>query len=207
MDDNKGIAIAGLTSDARALATFMRVECLNYRFSRGTPMVTGRLVGLVADKHQNRTMMSSKRPYGVGLLVAGVDRDGPHLYETDPSGVYSEYRAFAIGSRSQSGRTYFERNLDAFADAPLETLVAHALRALQGSASDTVLTADNTSLAVIGKDVAFSVWTPDKLEPYVAALQAERAAQPPAAPAEEEPAPAPAAGEPAPPGDEAMEME
>ena len=66
-----GVAVAGLTSDARALATYMRVECLNYRFSHGAPMLTGRLVGQVADKHQKRTMASWKRPYGVGLLIAG----------------------------------------------------------------------------------------------------------------------------------------
>lgn len=36
---------------------------------------------------------SSKRPYGVGLLVAGCDEKGPHLFETCPSGNYFEYYA------------------------------------------------------------------------------------------------------------------
>lgn len=38
---------------------------------------------------------SSKRPYGVGLLVAGYDEKGPHLFETCPSGNYFEYYAMA----------------------------------------------------------------------------------------------------------------
>ncbi len=61
---------------------------------------------------QHKTQKASKRPYGVGLLVAGVDRDGPHLFETCPSGNYYEYYAYSIGARSQSARTYVEDHLD-----------------------------------------------------------------------------------------------
>ena len=40
---------------------------------------------------QKKTNHYGKRPYGVGLLVAGYDQDGPHLFETCPSGNYYEY--------------------------------------------------------------------------------------------------------------------
>ena len=52
------------------------------------------------------------RPYGVGLLVIGYD-SAPHLFETCPSGNFFEFKGQAIGSRSQSSRTYIERNVDA----------------------------------------------------------------------------------------------
>jgi 20S proteasome subunit alpha 6 len=64
-------------------------------------MPVGRLVKQVADKHQVNTQRSWCRPYGVGLLVAGHDAKGPHLYNTCPSGNYYEYKAHAIGARSQ----------------------------------------------------------------------------------------------------------
>lgn len=64
-------------------------------------MPVGRLVRQVADKHQVCTQRSWKRPYGVGLLVGGYDKTGPHLYNTCPSGNYYEYKAMAIGARSQ----------------------------------------------------------------------------------------------------------
>ncbi|KAH9252069.1 hypothetical protein BASA81_010051 [Batrachochytrium salamandrivorans] len=173
-----GIAIAGLTSDARSLATYMRVECLNHRFNHGHPMVTGRLVSQVATKHQKRTMSSSNRPYGVGLLVAGYDRNGPHLFETDPSGLFTEFQAIAIGSRSQSARTYFERHLEAFADASVEDLVTHALRALQGAAAnDTNLSPVNVTLAVVGQNYNFKLWSGAELEPFINATVAERVTQ------------------------------
>lgn len=40
--------------------------------------------------------MYGKRPYGVGLLIVGYDQDGPHLFETSPSGDYYEYVVWII---------------------------------------------------------------------------------------------------------------
>jgi 20S proteasome subunit alpha 5 len=37
------------------------------------------------------------RPYGVALLIAGIDENGPSLYQTDPSGTMIEYQAKGIG--------------------------------------------------------------------------------------------------------------
>ncbi len=71
------------------------------RFVYESAMPVGRLVRQVADKHQVNTQRSWCRPYGVGLLVAGSDAKGPHLYNTCPSGNYYEYKAHAIGARSQ----------------------------------------------------------------------------------------------------------
>lgn len=71
------------------------------RYAHETAMPVGRLVRQVADKSQKCTQYSWKRPYGVGLLVAGVDRTGPHLFNTCPSGNFYEYKAYAIGLRSQ----------------------------------------------------------------------------------------------------------
>lgn len=80
---------------------------------------------------QNVTQQMWTRPYGVGLLVAGVDAAGPHLYQTCPSGQFWAYRAIAIGARSQAAKTYLERKLDEFGGAETDALVQHALFALQ----------------------------------------------------------------------------
>lgn len=64
-------------------------------------MPVTRLVREVADNAQVCTQRSWKRPYGVGLLVAGHDKSGPRLFYCCPSGNYYEYLAHAIGGRSQ----------------------------------------------------------------------------------------------------------
>ena len=88
----------------------MRTESLNHRFIYEAPMQVERLVNDVADKHQRATNSYVRRPFGVGMIVAGADRTGPHLFSTCPSGNFYEYKAFAQGARSQAAKTYFERN-------------------------------------------------------------------------------------------------
>ena len=62
------------------------------------------------------TQEYGRRPYGVGLLVIGQDKQGPHLYEFSPSGNSYEYYAMSIGARSQSAKTYLEKHYESFAD-------------------------------------------------------------------------------------------
>lgn len=83
---------------------------------------------------QNKTQKSNKRPYGVGLLVAGKDKTGVHLYETKPDGNYYEYHAMAVGLRCQSAKTYLEKKFERFADASIEELIEHGVRAIKASA-------------------------------------------------------------------------
>ncbi|KAL1854356.1 hypothetical protein VTK73DRAFT_8792 [Phialemonium thermophilum] len=153
VDEHVGIAIAGLTSDARVLSNFMKQQCLGHRLTYGRDMPLRSLIGLLGEKAQSNTQSYGKRPYGVGLLIAGVDdRGGAHLYEFQPSGLTEEMVAFAIGARSQMARTYLERHIDEFPScADRDELVRHGLRALRESlVQDRELTVDNTSVAVVG---------------------------------------------------------
>jgi 20S proteasome subunit alpha 6 len=108
-------------------------------------------VSSIGDRAQSNTQSYGKRPYGVGLLVAGVDETGPHLFEFQPSGMTQEMIACAIGARSQMARTYLERNLDEFEKCGREELVVHGLKALKESLSqDKELTVENCSVGVVG---------------------------------------------------------
>lgn len=105
----------------------MRGACLNHKFVYGSAMQTERLITQIADKHQRATQSYVRRPYGIGLLVAGYDRTGAHLFQTDPSGNYYEWKAMAIGSRSQSAKTYLERNFEKFTDCKFHAFCLRAL--------------------------------------------------------------------------------
>lgn len=129
----------------------MKQQCLGHRLTYGRAMPIRSLVDMIGEKAQINTQVYGKRPYGVGLLVAGVDERGPHLFEFQPSGMTEEMLAFAIGARSQMARTYLERNIDAFADCSREELVKHGLKALKESlVQDKELTVENTSVGVVG---------------------------------------------------------
>merc|ERR1712216_927043 len=172
IDDHMVIGISGLTADARVLAEYMRNECLNHRYIFDAPMNVGRLVSQIADKSQQKTQNSSKRPYGVGLLVAGCDEKGPHLFETCPSGNFFEYYAMAIGGRSTSAKTYLEKKFPEFKSASVEALIQHACEAMnKTTATDTNLTPKNTAIVVIGNDSKHRELSSEELQKYLDKLE------------------------------------
>ncbi|KAI1912201.1 Proteasome subunit alpha type-6 [Ophidiomyces ophidiicola] len=151
IDSHMGIAIAGLASDARVLSNFMKQQSLSSKMTYGRSIPIERIVNRIGDRAQTNTQHYGKRPYGVGLLIAGVDEAGPHLFEFQPSGMTHEMIACAIGARSQMARTYLEKHLDEFEDCGRDELISHALRALKESLSqDKELTIDNTTIGVTG---------------------------------------------------------
>ncbi|KAG7369068.1 proteasome alpha subunit [Nitzschia inconspicua] len=178
IDDHIGIGIAGLTADARSLAKYMRNECLNHKYVFGAPITPALLMGDLADKHQRTTQTYVRRPFGVGLLVAGIDPQfqTAHLYQTCPSGNMYEFYASAIGARSQSARTYLEKHYESFTEASLDDLIIHALQALVGCVSgDDELTKENGSIAFLGKDQKFTMLEGDALQPYLDRLELKNA--------------------------------
>jgi len=173
IDDHIGIAISGLIADARTLSQWMRNECLNHKYVYESPIESGRLVGELSDKSQVLTQRSDKRPYGVGFLVASYDsKTGPHLFQTQPSGNSFEYKAQAMGARSQSAKTYLEKHFDKFETASLEELIKHALVSLKGT-SQGPLTYRNCSVAYVGRTTPFTMKEDDDMKGYVAGVADE----------------------------------
>nr|XP_054774422.1 proteasome subunit alpha type-1-like [Lytechinus pictus] len=174
IDDHIGISIAGLTSDARMLSKFMRTECLNSRYAYETPLPVSRLVSEIGNKSQINTQRYGRRPYGVGLLVAGYDEMGPHIFQTCPSANYFDCKCMAIGARSQSARTYLEKRLDEFQNSTLEELVKHGLRALRDTLpNESELNTKNCSVAIVGKDEKFTVYEDDDVAKFLAGIETE----------------------------------
>ncbi|XP_065310549.1 proteasome subunit alpha type-1 [Dermacentor albipictus] len=180
IDNHVGVSIAGLTADARLLSKFMRSECLSNRYAHDTPLPISRLVTLLGNKMQVCTQRYDRRPYGVGLLVAGYDDMGAHIYQTCPSANFFDCKAMAIGARSQSARTYLEKHLDEFKSCNLEELVKHGLRALRDCLPNEVeLSTKNVSIAIVGKDQDFTIYDDDRVAPYLASIEGEEDRRPP----------------------------
>jgi len=174
IDKHLGLALAGLSPDARVLSNFMRQQSMASRLLYNRPVPVARVVNAIADKAQVNTQHYGKRPYGVGLLVAGVDETGPHLWEFMPSGQVLEYLGASIGARSQSARTYLERNFEAFADCERDELVLHGLKALRDTLQqDRELNTSNTSVAIVGIGENFTLYDGDKVSKFLDLMGSE----------------------------------
>ena len=174
IDDHMGVGLSGLTADGRSLVKYMRNETLNHKYVFATPMQGSRLVSDLADMHQRCTQSYVRRPYGVGLLVATYDQTGPHLFMTEPSGNFYEYVAMAIGSRSQTSRTYLEREFESFENCSLDDLIKHGLKALAASLSgDVELDSKSASIGIVGKDTTFKILDDAAVQPYLDSIEVE----------------------------------
>ena len=110
IDDHIGTAIAGLHADARKLIDQARVQAQINRLSYDEPISVQSLVVSICDIKQTYTQFGGARPFGVSLLLAGIDDHGPQLYTTDPSGSFWGWKAAAIGKESDVVKDYFKDN-------------------------------------------------------------------------------------------------
>ena len=106
LDDHVVCLLAGLTSDANILINSIRVSSQQYLYQYQEPMPVEQVVKSVCNYKQSYTQYGGLRPFGVGFLFAGWDRShGFQLYQSDPSGNYSGWKATVIGQNNNAGKS------------------------------------------------------------------------------------------------------
>jgi 20S proteasome subunit alpha 4 len=106
------LAFAGLTADARVLINKVRVEAQSYRLTMEDSPSIDYLARYLAKIQQQYTQQGGVRPFGIATLLTGVneDSDRPVLYQTDPAGTHSRWKAQVIGGRNaKSLREFLEK--------------------------------------------------------------------------------------------------
>lgn len=96
IDDHIAAAPSGFMMDGRVLVERAQLIAQQHRVVNDEPMDIIELVKEIADLKQFYTQYGGARPFGVSILFAGID-DKPRLYITDPTGIFFEYKATAIG--------------------------------------------------------------------------------------------------------------
>ena len=92
-----GATASGILSDARVLIERAQLAAQQHRVTYDSEIDTLSIVKDICNLKQLTTQNAGFRPFGVSILVAGIDTDGPKLYETDPTGIYFRYKACVIG--------------------------------------------------------------------------------------------------------------
>lgn len=110
VDEHVGATASGILSDARVLIERSQVKAQQYRVTYDSPIDTATVVKDVCSLKQLCTQSGGLRPFGVSLLIAGIDSDGPHLYETDPTGIFFEYKASVIGEAETEVEEFLHKN-------------------------------------------------------------------------------------------------
>ena len=97
IDEHIGATASGIISDARVLIERAQVWAQQHRVQYDSPVDILTIVREISDLKQVTTQSGGYRPFGVSILLAGVDNGVPKLFETDPTGIYFQYKASVIG--------------------------------------------------------------------------------------------------------------
>ncbi|KAI4986764.1 hypothetical protein ZWY2020_019394 [Hordeum vulgare] len=99
------------SSDAGVLIN-PSVECQSHCLTIEDPVTVEYITRYIAGLQQKYTQSGGVRPFGLSTLIVGFDpyTDKPALYQTDPSGTFSAWKANATGRNSNSMREFLEKN-------------------------------------------------------------------------------------------------
>ncbi|KAI6671667.1 hypothetical protein NL676_006552 [Syzygium grande] len=168
IDDHIGCAMSGLIADARTLVEHARVETQNHRFSYGEPMTVESTTQALCDlalRFGEGDEESMSRPFGVSLLIAGHDENGPSLYYTDPSGTFWQCNAKAIGSGSEGADSSLQEQYNK--DLTLLEAEKIALSILKQVMEERV-TPNNVDIAKVAP--TYHLYTPAEVEAVISRL-------------------------------------
>ncbi|KAG8185592.1 hypothetical protein JTE90_023291 [Oedothorax gibbosus] len=170
LDDHVVMAFAGLTADARILIDRARVECQSHKLTVEDPVTLEYITRHIAQLKQRYTQSNGRRPFGICALIAGFDFDGtPHLFQTDPSGVYHEWKANATGRSAKTVREYLEKNFTEEIISEDESTIKFAVKALL-----EVVQGKNLEVAVMKNNQPLRMLDADEVSNYVAIIEKEK---------------------------------
>ncbi len=112
VDDHITASPSGFTMDGRVLIERAQLLAQQHRVTNDEPIDMIELVKEIADLKQFYTQYGGARPFGVSILFAGIDCNTdcqPRLYVTDPTGIFFEYKATAIGEAENEIKTILNK--------------------------------------------------------------------------------------------------
>jgi proteasome alpha subunit len=124
IDEHIGCATAGLVADARVLVDYARLAAQINRVTYSEPITVEMLVRRICDYKQQYTQFGGVRPFGTALIVGGYDESGIHLFETEPSGSLTSFKATSTGGNKAPVMELFEQKYRPGMDADDAILLA-----------------------------------------------------------------------------------
>ncbi|KAJ1933204.1 proteasome component pup2 [Linderina macrospora] len=173
IDSHVACAMSGLTADSRTMIEHARIEAQNHTFNYDEPVPVESVTQSVCDlalrfgESADGQQSTMSRPFGVALLIAGVDERGPQLFHTDPSGTFWRYEAKAIGAGSEGAQTELQEQYHrGMSLQEAETLALKVLKQVM----EEKLSSTNIQLAKVTEQGGFQIYTKEELGAVIATL-------------------------------------
>ena len=172
LDDHVVMAFAGLTADARILINRAQIECQSHKLTVEDPVTLEYITRYIATMKQKYTQSNGRRPFGISCLIAGFDFDGkPHLFQTEPSGIYYEWLANSTGRQAATVRSYLEKHYkleEMKTEADCVKLAIKALLEVVQSGRK------NLEIAVMKRGEPMRMLDGEKIDEYIKIIDSEK---------------------------------
>jgi len=151
LNEDMVCSVAGITSDANVLTNELRLIGQRYLIQYGESIPCEQLVSWLCDVKQAYTQYGGKRPFGVSILYMGWDKHyGYQLYQSDPSGNYSGWKATCIGNNSSAAVSSLKQEYKEN-DTSLKDAKALAVKVLSKTLDMTKLTSEKVEMATLSR--------------------------------------------------------
>ncbi len=94
-------SVAGIISDSRVLIEKAQVLAQQHRVTYDSEIEPELVVKELSNIKQQFTQYGGARPFGVSLMIAGINSKKPELFTSDVTGNYFHYYANAIGEKDK----------------------------------------------------------------------------------------------------------
>ena len=110
IDDHIAATASGIISDARVLVDRSQLKAQQHSVTYDSKIDILSIVKDICDLKQICTQSAGLRPFGVSMLVGGVEEDGSvKLFLTEPYGLYFQYKAAVIGEGEAEIDSYLQK--------------------------------------------------------------------------------------------------
>ncbi len=92
---------AGISSDARILIEKAQLMAQQHRVTYDSPVEPELVIKEVANTQQMFTQYGGARPFGVSVMIAGINKTKPEVFISDVTGNYFSYIAGVIGENDE----------------------------------------------------------------------------------------------------------
>jgi proteasome alpha subunit len=110
VDSHIMASAAGILSDARVLIDQAQILSQQNRVTYDSSIEPVSVIRMIADREQVSTQYGGMRPYGVTIMLGGINKGKVHLYTTDVTGNYTAYKANAIGEHDEKIKEILRRD-------------------------------------------------------------------------------------------------
>lgn len=163
-----GASYSGISADFRVLLQKARKSALEYYSLYHENIPSSIICQSLSSIVQEYTQSGGVRPFGISMLMAGYDYDGPHLYQIDPSGAFFSWKAAAIGKNMANAKSFLEKRYNE--DQELEDAIHTALLTLK-EGFEGEMNEKNIEVAVVGSDGVFRVLSQNEVRDYLTEVQ------------------------------------